>query len=189
MLCALVLYPLMFCGGKVGAKRGKRRQYRNSLFTRIVVDKFCEKPLTSVSSRDSWTKVLSRPAERRTDATCIKSCYVTTKIMTAVSNKSSFLLSAAPVGSQIGNKYPWNKQITNKINECSIPTLPVSFVRHSTASLKFPLPMLLCTATLILYEVNECSELIFTLGELWHTSATMESSSADDWSAESFFTT
>ena len=44
MLCALVLYPLMFCGGKVGAKRGKRRQYRNSLFTRIVVDKFCEKP-------------------------------------------------------------------------------------------------------------------------------------------------
>ena len=28
----------------MGAKRGKRRQYRNSLFTRIVVDKFCEKP-------------------------------------------------------------------------------------------------------------------------------------------------
>ena len=25
MLCALVLDPLMFCGGKVGAKRGKRR--------------------------------------------------------------------------------------------------------------------------------------------------------------------
>lgn len=47
--------------------------------------------------------------------------------------------------------------------------------------------MLLCIVILILYEVNECSELIFILGELWYISVIMESLLVDDWLVELFF--